>query len=274
MHGVARSLDLLRSQRVRIWGNPGGRTIVFGHGFGWSQEMWRLVAPSFMAQHTVVLFDHIGAAGTDPDRYDVDRYSSLRGYADDLVELIDSLGLEDVVYVGHSVSAMIGALAAARRPSAFDGLVLLSPSPRYVDDIDYRGGFGLDEVRGLVEAIHTDASGWARTMAPHIVGNPDQGWIAEEMIAGFAALDRTVAGHVARAIFLGDYRAELAAIGTPTLIVQAADDLVVPPEVAQYLHARIRNSRLVEVAGTGHATNLSSPGEIIAAIAGFLPTVA
>jgi sigma-B regulation protein RsbQ len=260
------SFERVRAQNVRLLGNPRGRTIVFGHGFGWSQKSWRLVAPAFTKDHTVVLLDHIGASTTDPGLYDHNRYSSLYGHAADLNEVLRAYSLSDVIYVGHSMSGMIGALAAGQQPERFAGLVLVSPSARYVDDVGYRGGLTRAEAEDITGAIASDVGGWANAMAAHVMKNSDRPWLASVMRDAFARMDPTVAAHSARVVFLGDYRTDALHVRTPTTILQAADDAIVPLEAAEYLQGQIAGSDLRVLCGTGHALNLSAPWEVISAV--------
>jgi sigma-B regulation protein RsbQ len=256
---------------VTVSGVPGGRPMLFAHGFGCSQEMWRFVAPRFEVDHQVVLFDHVGAGHSDLSAYDRRKYDSLHGYADDVLEIVRALDLEDVVFVGHSVAAMIGVLAAARDSSRFGALVLVGPSPRYVDDDGYRGGFGQEDIDALLDTLDANYLGWSSQMAPLIVGNADRPQLGEELTESFCRTDPTIARHFARVTFLSDNRRDLREISVPTLVVQSRDDLIAPQSVGEFVHREIPGSRFAMLDATGHCPNLSAPDELVAAIRSFLP---
>jgi sigma-B regulation protein RsbQ len=264
-----KSLSTLRRHNVRISGN-GIQTMVFAHGFGCDQNMWRFVAPAFEDQYRVVLFDHIGAGGSDLSAYDPDRYSSLDGYADDVVALCRELDVTGGVFVGLSVSAMIGVLAAKRAPELFDQLVLIGPSPRYIDDGDYVGGFSEAQVHELLEFLDSNYMGWSQAMAPVIVGNPDRPELGEELTNSFCRTDPEIAKRFARATFLADNRADLDDVQARSLVLQCAEDVIAPRAVGEYVHRRLRNSELVLLKATGHCPNLSHPEETVAAMKAFL----
>jgi sigma-B regulation protein RsbQ len=255
---------------VHVSGVPTGRPMLFAHGYGCDQEMWRFVAPDFEVDHRVVLFDHVGAGKSDLSAYDPDRYGSLRGYADDVVEICRELGLSDVVLVGHSVSAMIGVLAAQQAPELFGALVMVGPSPRYIDDDGYVGGFTRADVAGLLEALDANHLGWSARLAPVIMGNPDRPELAEELTNSFCRTDPGIARQFARVTFLSDNRTDLARVGVPTLVLQCSEDVLAPDAVGRYVHEHIAGSTLTRLAATGHCPHLSAPGETIAAIRAFL----
>ncbi|MEV0953239.1 alpha/beta hydrolase [Promicromonospora sp. NPDC050249] len=244
--------------------------MVLAHGFGCDQSMWRLVAPAFEHDYRVVLFDHVGAGGSDLTAYDPDRHASLGGYADDVVELLDELALGPVVFVGHSVSATIALLAAARRPDLFDRLVLVGPSPRYIDDDGYRGGFSAEEIDELLETMDSNYLGWSAFIAPVIMGNPDRPELGEELTNSFCRTDPAIAKRFARTTFLSDNRADLAAVRTPSLVVQCREDAIAPVEVGEYVHDRLADSKLVLIDAVGHCPNLSAPEKLITAMREYL----
>jgi sigma-B regulation protein RsbQ len=244
--------------------------MIFAHGFGCDQNMWRYVAPAFTEDHRVVLFDHVGAGGSDLSAYDPERYSSLDGYARDVVEICAALDLADAVFVGHSVSAMIGVLAAARAPERIGCLVLVGPSPRYIDEEGYTGGFSRADIEELLESLNRNFLGWSSAMAPVIVGNPDRPQLGAELTASFCRTDPDLAERFARVTFLSDNRADLATVRVPTLVLQCSEDAIAPPVVGDYVHRSIPGSRLHRLAATGHCPNLSAPEETIAAIRAFL----
>ena len=250
---------------------PGtGQPMIFAHGFGCDQNMWRFVTPAFEAEYRIVLFDLVGAGGSDLSSYDRDRYGTLDGYAADVLEICRELDLRDVIFVGHSVSAMIGVLAAIEEPHRFDRLVLVGPSPRYVDDDGYIGGFSHEDIDELLDSLDSNYLGWSSAMAPVIVGNPDRPELGEELTNSFCRTDPEIAGHFARVTFLADNRADLPAVRTPTLILQCSHDAIAPETVGDYVHRQIGGSELVTLAATGHCPNLSAPEETVAAILAFL----
>jgi sigma-B regulation protein RsbQ len=244
--------------------------MLFAHGFGCDQQMWRLVTPAFEDDHRVVLFDHVGAGGSDQSAYDRRRYDSLDGYAEDILEICRELDLTRVIFVGHSVSAMIGVLAATREPDRFEKLILVGPSPRYLDDGDYGGGFSRADIDELLDSLASNYLGWSSVMAPVIMGNPDRPELGEELTNSFCRSDPEIAAHFARVTFLSDNRADLAKVKIPTLILQCSEDAIAPRAVGEYVHAQIPGSRLLILDATGHCPNLSAPAETIAAIRSFL----
>ena len=251
-------------------GVRGARPMLFAHGFGCDQRMWRLVAPAFEADHRVILFDHVGAGRSDLSAYDPQRYGSLAAYADDVVELCRALDVTDAVFVGHSVSAMIGVLAAIRAPGRIGALVLVGPSPRYIDDDDYRGGFSRGDVEELLESLESNFLGWSGAMAPVIMGNPDRPELGEELTNSFCRTDPDIAAQFARVTFLSDNRTDLAAVDVPTLVVQCSNDAIAPQAVGEYVHQAIGGSEYVLLDATGHCPNLSAPEATTAAIRAFL----
>lgn len=256
---------------AQISGAPeGSPAMVFAHGFGCDQSMWRLVAPAFEADHRVVLFDHVGAGWSDLTAYDTDRHASLEGYAEDVVELLDELALGPVVFVGHSVSATIALLAAARRPELFDRLVLVGPSPRYIDDDGYRGGFTAEEIDELLETMDVNYLGWSEFIAPVIMGNPDRPQLGEELTNSFCRTDPAIAKRFARTTFLSDNRSDLAAVRTPSLVVQCREDAIAPIEVGRYVHEHLAESEFALIDAVGHCPNLSAPQALIAAMHEYL----
>jgi sigma-B regulation protein RsbQ len=251
-------------------GLPKGQPMLFAHGFGCDQNMWRHVWPAFADRYRVVLFDHVGAGGSDATAFSRDRYASLQGYADDVLEICEALDVTDAVFVGHSVSSMIGVLAVARDPRRIGSLVLVGPSPRYIDDEDYRGGFSRADIEELLGSLDSNFLGWSSAMAPAIMGNADRPELGEELTASFCRTDPDIAASFARVTFMSDNRADLAAVDVPTLVLQCSDDVIAPPEVGRFVHRGIRGSRFVQLAATGHCPNLSAPQETIDAIRAFV----
>src|SRR4051794_309883 len=263
-------MSAVARHNVHVLGDPGARAMVFAHGFGCDQNMWRFVAPEFAADHRVVLFDHVGAGGSDLSAYDPERYGSLDGYAADVVELCRELEITDGGFVGHSVSAMIGVLAVRRDPTLFGKLVLVGPSPRYIDDGDYAGGFSPADIEELLDSLESNFLGWSSVMAPAIVGNPDRPELGEELTNSFCRTDPDIAARFARVTFLSDNRADLPQIDVPVLVVQTREDIIASPEVGRYVHRQIPGSRFVMLDATGHCPNLSAPRATVEAIRDFV----
>lgn len=260
----------LSKNNVKLGGREDGRPMIFAHGFGCDQNMWRFVAPAFQDEYRTVLFDHVGAGGSDLSAYSPGRYSSLQGYADDVLGICRDLGLQRAVFVGHSVSAMIGVLAAVQEPDRFERLILVGPSPRYIDDGDYVGGFSREDIDGLLESLDSNYLGWSSAMAPVIMGNADRPELGEELTNSFCRTDPAIARQFARATFLSDNRADLPKVRTRSLILQCSEDVIAPQCVGEYVHRQMPGSVLVYMKATGHCPNLSAPEETVEAIQGFL----
>ncbi|HKG65302.1 MAG TPA: alpha/beta hydrolase [Solirubrobacteraceae bacterium] len=262
-------MGVLERNNVTVSGRPDGRPMVFAHGFGCDQQMWRFVAPEFVDEYKVVLFDHVGAGGSDLSAYDPERYGSLTGYAEDVIEICRALELADAIFVGHSVSAMIGVIAAKRAPEHIGKLVLVGPSPRYIDDEGYRGGFSAADIEELLESLDSNFLGWSSTMAPVIMANADRPQLGAELTESFCRTDPDIAARFARVTFTSDNRADLEDVHVPTLVLQCSDDVIAPDEVGEYVHRAIPGSRFVQLAATGHCPNLSAPEETVEAIRAF-----
>jgi sigma-B regulation protein RsbQ len=243
---------------------------VFAHGFGCDQNMWRFVWPAFASQFRVVLFDHVGAGGSDLSAWDEQRYDSLDRYAADVIEICHELELTDVVFVGHSVSALIGILAANSEPDLFSKLVLVGPSPRYIDDDGYTGGFSEADIHGLLDQMDSNFLGWSATLAPVIMGNADRPELGEELTNSFCRTDPDIARAFARVTFLSDNRADLARTQTPALVIQCSDDAIAPTSVGEYVAAQMPNATFHLLDATGHCPNLSAPEATVAAIKSFV----
>ncbi|MCW2740540.1 MAG: rsbQ [Blastococcus sp.] len=262
--------SVVARNRVRESGVRSGRPMVFVHGFGCDQAMWRFVAPDFEVDHRVVLLDHVGAGNSDLSAYDPEKYSSLSGYAADIVEICRELELTDIVLVGHSVSAMIGVLAVQQAPELFGALIMVGPNPRYVDDGDYIGGFSRTDIVGLLDSLDSNHLGWSTHMAPVIMGNPEHPELAGELTNSFCRTDPDIARQFARVTFLSDNRADLASITVPTLVLQCSQDVIAPDAVGQFVHEHVPGSTLTRLRATGHVPQLSAPEETTAAIRAFL----
>jgi sigma-B regulation protein RsbQ len=261
---------VLERNCVRVRGVADGRPIVLVHGFGCDQEMWRFVAPDFAVDHRVVLLDLVGSGNSDLSAYDPVKYGSLRGYAADIVAICRALDLDDVVLVGHSVSAMIGVLALQEAPELFGALVMVGPNPRYIDDGDYVGGFSRADIVGLLEALDANHLGWSAQMGPMIMGNPERPELAEELTNSFCRTDPDIARQFARVTFLSDNRADLPGVAVPTLVLQCSEDVIAPEVVGRFVHASIPGSVFTKLKATGHVPHLSAPEETTAAIRAFL----
>jgi sigma-B regulation protein RsbQ len=248
--------------------------MVFMHGFGCDQNMWRFVWPEFARDYRVILFDHVGAGQSDLSAYDPARYASLDAYAEDLIEICDELALENLVMVSHSVSAMISALAARERPELFDRLVLVGPSPRYINDDDYVGGFTEEDIRGLLDQLDSNYLGWSAAMAPVIMGNEDRPELGKELTNSFCRTDPEIARQFAHVTFMSDNRSDLSRVETPTLVLQCRYDAIAPVAVGEYVANSMPHATLRVLSATGHCPNLSAPEETVSAIKEFLQLTA
>jgi sigma-B regulation protein RsbQ len=262
--------SVLSRNNVRVSGH-GEQPLVFAHGFGCDQAMWRFVAPAFESTHMVVCFDYVGAGRSALHAYDDTRYSTLQGYASDVLEVIEALDLHEVVFVGHSVSATVGMLASLRRPSRFARLVHVGPSPSYLNDPPhYFGGFERQDIAGLLEMMEKNYTGWAGTLAPVIVGNADRPEHAAELEASFCATDPAIARRFAEATFLSDHRCDVPHVSVPSLILQCAQDAIAPEAVGQWLARHLPLSTYHALEATGHCPHLTHPEETIRAIRNYL----
>jgi sigma-B regulation protein RsbQ len=263
-------VDICARNNVTFAGPVTGPVVMLAHGFGCDQNMWRHVVPALAAEHRVVLFDHVGSGRSDPSAWQPERYASLAGYADDVLQICAELDLPPLTFVGHSVAAMIGVLAANREPERFTALALVTPSPCYIDDSDYRGGFSRADIEELLESLDSNYLGWSATMAPVIMGNADRPELSDELTNSFCRTDPAMASVFARTTFLSDNRADLAAVSVPTLILECANDVIAPPEVGAYVHQHIAGSTLVTLDATGHCPQLSAPEATTRALTDFL----
>jgi sigma-B regulation protein RsbQ len=262
-------MSIIERNNIKIHGSD-DRAMVFAHGFGCDQNMWRYVEPAFRDRFRTVLFDHVGAGRSDLTAYDPRKYSSLQGYAEDVVEIGRELELRDAVFVGHSVSAMIGALASVAAPGMFAKLVMVGPSPRYIDDGDYTGGFSEKQIEDLLVSLADNHLGWSAAMAPAIMGNPDRPELGEELTNSFCRTDPEIAKQFARTTFMSDNRSDLKKIKADTLILQTRDDIIASEKVGEFVNREIEGSRIVYLDATGHCPNLSAPNAVIAAMNEFV----
>ncbi len=262
-------MDVCARNNVTVMGAKAGPTIFLAHGFGCDQNLWRLVVDRLKSEFRLILIDHVGSGSSDPAAWDADKYSSLAGYAADIIEVVAELDLRDVVFVGHSVSAMIGALVVTAEPSRFASLVLLTPSPCYIDDGAYRGGFSRADIDELLESMERNYLGWSHSMAPVIMGNADRPELQDELTESFCRTNPDHARVFARTTFLSDNREDLARIPVPTLVIECAQDAIAPRGVGAFVHQQIPGSRLVTLDATGHCPHVSAPDETAQAIAEF-----
>jgi sigma-B regulation protein RsbQ len=262
-------MSVKKRNNINIYGK-GEATMVLAHGFGCDQSMWRHLVPAFQDKFRVVLFDLVGSGGSDLSAYDKNKYSTLHGFADDLVEIIDDSSAGPVVFVGHSVSSMIGLLAANGAPAKFSAQIMVGPSACYIDDENYRGGFSREDIEDLLDTMEGNYLGWSSNMAPAIMGAPDKPELGAELTNSFCRTDPDIAKHFARVTFLSDHRADLAQCDTPTLILQCSDDLIAPREVGEFIHQAMPRSQLAIIENTGHCPHLSAPDASIAAMRSFL----
>jgi sigma-B regulation protein RsbQ len=263
-------MSVLRRNNVNVLGS-GPISMFFSHGFGCDQNMWRLLAPRYAERFRVVLFDHVGSGRSELSAYDPVKYDSLDGYAADVLEIIEALGdAAPVIFVGHSVSAMIGMLADIERPGRFAAQVMVGPSPSYINDGAYVGGFERKDIESLLDTLSGNYLGWSSNMAPAIMGAPDQPELALELTNSFCRTDPDVAKQFARVTFLTDLRARLPQLTTPTLILQCHDDLIAPVAVGKFMHEQLPNSTLSVIDNVGHCPHLSAPSASTAAIDAFL----
>jgi sigma-B regulation protein RsbQ len=262
--------DILARNNVKDFGN-GTQPMVFAHGFGCDQNMWRFVTPAFENDYRIVLFDYVGSGKSDLEAYDAKRYGSLDGYADDILDICRALDLTDVVLVAHSVSSMVAVIAANREPERFERLVLVGPSPRYINDPPaYVGGFERKDIEELLETMDRNYIGWANFLAPAIIKNPERPELAEELTESFCSTDPKIARLFAEVTFFSDNRDDLPKVRVPSLILQCSDDLIAPLEVGDYLHENLPGSTLRVMKATGHCPHMSDPEETIEAIREYL----
>ncbi|MGY3266358.1 alpha/beta fold hydrolase [Lysobacter sp. HA35] len=251
----------------------GEPTLVFAHGFGCDQSMWRFVAPHYAERYRAVTYDLLGSGRSHLPSYDYDRHGSLQGHADDLVDVVRATANGPVVFVGHSVSGMIGLLAGLKAPELFAAQIWLGPSPCYVNDGDYVGGFDRADIDSLLETLDSNYLGWASTMAPAIMGAPEQPQLAEELTNSFCRTDPEIAKHFARVTFLSDNRADLSKLQVPTLVLQCSDDIIAPVAVGEYLERTLPKGTMRIIRNVGHCPHLSAPAESIDAMDEFLESL-
>jgi len=270
-HSVKNSAEMSISKRhnINILGT-GSKTILFAHGYGCDQIMWRYFVPAFQDDYRIVLFDHVGAGKSDISQYSREKYGTLQGYADDVLEIIDAVSGAPVIFVGHSVSAMIGVLAANKRPKAFETLIMIGPSPCYINDGEYVGGFIKSDIDSLLQTLEENHLGWSRAMAPVVMKNEERPELANELAESFCRTDPEIAKHFARVTFLSDNRGDLKSVSVPSLVLQCSEDSIAPLEVGDFVHRNVRGSSLIRLRATGHCPHLSGPIETTRIIKEYL----
>ena len=265
--------EICRRNNVTVFGK-GTQPMVFAHGFGCDQNMWRFVTPAFEENYRIVLFDYVGAGRSDKASYNPERYASLQGYAEDVLEICRSLELRDIVFVGHSVSSMIGLLAAIEAPELFSRLIMVGPSPSYINEGEYIGGFERQDIEGLLDTMDKNYIGWANFLAPAIIGNKERPHLGAEMTESFCSTDPMIARQFAKATFFSDNRRDLRKNRVPSLILQCSDDIIAPVEVGQYLAHHLPFSTLRLMQATGHCPHMSEPEETVVLIKDYLAMAA
>ena len=244
--------------------------MVFLHGLGADQASWRLLVPHFEPAYQIIKLDLVGSGGSQLSHYNHERHGNLAGHADDLLDVLRTLALHNVVFVGHSVGAMIGVIAAVREPQRFRKMVLISPSPRFINEKGYVGGFEQKDINELLAAMDADYHGWSRSISPVMMGAEESSELVMELTNSFVRTNPEIARHFARITFLSDTRAELGFLTRPTLVVQSAHDVIAPLAVGHYLNEQLADSRIAVIETGGHCPHLSAPQQTLAAINGFL----
>jgi sigma-B regulation protein RsbQ len=262
-------MSVRKRNNVNVAGT-GSATMVFAHGFGCDQNMWRYLTPAFEGRFKTVLFDLVGSGASDLAAYDRSKYGSLHGYATDLLEIVEEFADGPVILVTHSVSSMVGVLATVQAEHRFAAHIMVGPSPCYINDADYVGGFSRSDIEGLLDTLESNYLGWSSAMAPAIMGAPDQPELGIELTNSFCRTDPEIAKHFARVTFLSDHRADVPEARTPALILQSTDDLIAPLAVGEYLHRTLPDAVLEIIDNVGHCPHLSAPSASVAAMERFL----
>ena len=262
---------IIRRNNVTIFGH-GSTTLLFAHGFGCDQNMWRFITPAFKDRYKIVLFDYVGAGKSDLSFYDIERYNSLRGYAQDIIDICGALSLQDVVLIAHSVSCMIAALASMQLPDTFKGMIMIAPSARYINDAPkgYVGGFEREAIDTVITAMETNYAGWANFLAPVIMKNADRPALATELEDSFCTNDIEINKRFARVTFLSDSRDDITHVNVPTLVLQCSEDDIAPHSAGVYIYENISGSQFIKMQAIGHCPHMSHPEETIKHIQGFL----
>jgi sigma-B regulation protein RsbQ len=265
-------LDVIKRNNVTVHGE-GTQVMLMAHGYGCDQNMWRFITPAFSNNYKIVLFDHVGSGQSDLSAYDFKKYASLQGYADDIIEICEALNLKNVILIGHSVAAMMGLLAANKAPQLFDALIMIGPSPRYINDEIYHGGFEEADIHELLESLDSNYLGWSSAITPVIMGNPDKPELSEELANSFCRNNPEIAKHFANVTFLGDNRKDLSELTTRTLILQCTSDVIAPEPVGKYVNEQLQNSAIYFMEATGHCPHMSAPKETVELMNNFLANI-
>jgi sigma-B regulation protein RsbQ len=261
--------EIIARNNIKVFGR-GTQPMIFAHGYGCDQHMWRFLTPAFEEKYQIILFDHVGSGNSEHFRYDFEKYNSLQGYADDLIEICEALSLQNTIFVGHSVSSMIGILAATRRSDLFQELILIAPSPCYINDTNYTGGFSSQDIDELLQTVESNYLGWSSFITPVIINNEAKSEFSEELNNSFCSMDPAIAKHFAKVTFLSDNRKDLSKIKTTTLIIQCYPDIIAPVEVGEFMQKRIFNSKLITLPVPGHCPHLTDSEAVIQTIQEYL----
>jgi sigma-B regulation protein RsbQ len=262
-------IDILKRNNVNATGK-GIKTILFAHGFGCDQNMWRFITPAFENDYRIVLFDYVGCGKSDISAYNPDRYNNLNGYAQDIIDICETLDLTDIIFVGHSVSSMTGMLASIHKPGLFSSIVMIGPSPRYINDAAYFGGFEKKDLEGLFDVMDNNYIGWANFLAPVVMKNPEQPQLTKELEESFCSTDPKITRKFAEVTFFSDNRHDLSKLKVPSLILQCSEDAIAPDEVGEYTFKNMPGSTYIKMKATGHCPHMSHPDETIALIQNYL----
>ena len=260
--------DVLLRNNVKITGE--GQPMLFAHGFGCDQKMWRFITPAFEKDYQLILFDYVGAGNSDKTAYDNEKYNDLNGYVQDILDIVTTLDLKNVILIAHSVSCMISLLSSIKEPHRFAKMVFIGPSACYINNGAYVGGFEKKDILDLLETMEKNYIEWANFLAPAIMKNPENPELGKELNQSFCSTDPTIAKQFAAVTFLSDNRKDLSKMTTPTLLLQCTNDLLAPKEVGEYLHREIPGSTLKIMNATGHCPHMSAPGETISLIKNYL----
>jgi sigma-B regulation protein RsbQ len=261
--------SILKRNNVKISGK-GNQPLMFAHGFGCDQNSWQFITPAFEEDYKIILFDYVGAGQSDLSAFDPEKYSTLEGYAEDVLNICEALDLQNVIFVGHSVSSMIGILAANKNPEYFEKMILIGPSPHYLNDRDYIGGFEKQDLENLFEFMDSNYLGWSSSLAPAIMGNDDRPELGEFLTTSFCTTDPDIARCFARTTFFSDNRQDLKKVTIPTLTLQCREDIIAPETVGEYISNNTPQNTLYFMQATGHCPHISEPRETITAIKSFL----
>ncbi len=262
------SSALKRNNAIQF--GKGHQPMIFAHGYGCDQKMWRFITPEFENEYKIVLFDHTGSGNSDESAYDFEKYDSLQGYAQDIIEICDELKLSNIIFVGHSVSCMIGVLAAIQRPQLFDKLILIGPSPCYINQDSYNGGFSREDIEDMIDTLESNYLGWSSHITPVIAGHPEKPEHSTELHNSFCRMNPEIAKHFAKVTFMGDNREDLKKVTVPSLIIQCNPDLISQKEVGMFVHENLQNSTFRQIEVPGHIPHLTNPVATIDAIRQFL----